>query len=114
MWLQYDREFRTWAAATEVKIWGELNLSIYGHCLVAQQRPPTFSKPAPQKRGYNRRDDKKPAYGHQQNCCYKWSFDGSCHISAAACRYLHACHACGKDHRAMESLCPASKSRKGF
>ena len=81
VWLQYDRELRTWAAAKGVKIWGELNLSIYGHCLAAHQRPPTFPKPALQKRGYDRRDDKKLAKGRQQNCCYKWNFDGSCHTN---------------------------------
>ena len=114
VWLQYDREFRTWAATKGVKIWEELNLSIYGHCLAAHQRPPSFPKPTPQKRGYDRRDEKKPAKGRQQNCCYKWNFDGSYHKSAAACRYLHACHTCGEDHRVMECPCPASKSLKGF
>ena len=39
VWLQYDREFRIWAAAKGVKVWGELNLSIYGRCLAAHQRP---------------------------------------------------------------------------
>ena len=28
VWLQYDREFRVWAAAKGVKVWGELNLSV--------------------------------------------------------------------------------------
>lgn len=112
IWLQYDREFRIWAAAKGVKVWGELNLSIYGHCLAAHQRPSSTTKLGPQKRLYDRRDDKR-AKGHQ-NCCYKWNFDGSCHKPAAACRYLHACHFCGGDHRAMECPSPAPKSSKGY
>ena len=112
VWLQYDREFRIWAAAKGVKVWGELNLSIYGRCLAAHQRPFSTNRPAPQKRSFDRRDDKK-AKGHQ-NCCYKWNFDGSCHKPATACRYLHSCHFCGGDHRAMECPSPAPKSSKGY
>ena len=112
VWLQYDREFRIWAAAKGVKVWGELNLSIYGRCLAAHQRPSSTTRPAPQKRFYDRRDDKK-AKGHQ-NCCYKWNFDGSCHKPATVCKYLHSCHFCGGDHRAMECPSPAPKSSRGY
>ena len=34
-WLQYDKVYREWAAAKGIKVWGELNLSIFGHCLVS-------------------------------------------------------------------------------
>ena len=112
VWLQYDREFRVWAAAKGVKVWGELNLSIYGRCLAAHQRPPNISRPASQKRFHDRRDDRK-AKGHR-NCCYKWNFDGSCHKLASVCKYLHLCHFCGEEHRAMECPSPAPKSSKGY
>ena len=34
-WLKYDREYRLWAAAKRIKIWGELQMSIYGRCLAS-------------------------------------------------------------------------------
>ena len=33
VWQQYDHEFHVWAAARGLKVWGELNLSVYGRCL---------------------------------------------------------------------------------
>ena len=36
-WLQYDQNFREWAAAKGITKWGELNFSIYGRCLATQQ-----------------------------------------------------------------------------
>lgn len=36
---EYDMEFREWAAAKGTKVWGELNLAIYGHCLAALPTP---------------------------------------------------------------------------
>ena len=38
-WLQYDKDFREWAAAKHLKVWGELNLTIYGRCLAMHQCP---------------------------------------------------------------------------
>ena len=35
-WLQYDKAFREWAAAKELKLWGKLNLQIFCHCLATQ------------------------------------------------------------------------------
>ena len=32
-WLRYDQEYRKWAATRGFKVWGELNIAIYGHCL---------------------------------------------------------------------------------
>jgi len=29
-WMRYDIEFREWAAAKGIHVWGELNLAIYG------------------------------------------------------------------------------------
>ena len=37
-WLQYDQSFCEWAAAKVIHKWGELNFSIYGHCLAMQQQ----------------------------------------------------------------------------
>ena len=36
-WMFYE-EFREWAAAKAVKVWGDLNLSIYGCCHYYQTR----------------------------------------------------------------------------
>ena len=36
-WLKYDVEYREWAAAKGVRVWGELNLPIYGRCLPQAQ-----------------------------------------------------------------------------
>ena len=37
-WMKYDIDYCQWAAARNVRQWGELNFTIYGHCLSAQQR----------------------------------------------------------------------------
>ena len=44
-WLKYDVEYREWAAAKGVRVWGELNLPIYGRCLPQAQpvREPSWS-----------------------------------------------------------------------
>ena len=48
-WLHCDQNFRKWAVAKNIRKWRELNFTIYGHCLAAQQpHPPVF--PAKQKR----------------------------------------------------------------
>ena len=48
-WQKYDTEFRQWAAARNIRQWGDLNFTIYRHCLSAQQRHsvlPRDSQPA--------------------------------------------------------------------
>ena len=37
-WMQYDKAFREWAAAQEVRVWGKFNLPIFCQCLATQQR----------------------------------------------------------------------------
>ena len=37
-WMKYDIGYCQWVAARKVRQWGELNFTIYGHCLSAQQR----------------------------------------------------------------------------
>ena len=39
-WIQYDKVYKEWAAAREIKVWEELNLSIFGHCLASQHGLP--------------------------------------------------------------------------
>ena len=38
--LFYDHDYREWAAAKSIRVWEEINLSIYGRCL---SHPPTPS-----------------------------------------------------------------------
>ena len=107
-WLQYDKDFREWAAAKNLKVWGELNLTIYGRCLAMHQRPIL----APRSDTFNRSSEKRAkSQLSQRGCCYKWNFDGTCQKSASTCRYRHVCHYCGDDHRAAN--CP-SQMRKVF
>ena len=62
-WLKYDTEFRQWAAARNVRQWGDLNFTIYGHCLSAQNR-----SPAVVKEPFLLTGGKRPA---SQGACYK-------------------------------------------
>ena len=54
-WLQYDKDYREWAAAKNLRVWGELNLSIYGRCLAIQQRPLLAPRPDSFKRSSEKR-----------------------------------------------------------
>lgn len=112
VWLQYDREFRVWAAAKGVKVWGDLNLSIYGRCLAAQQRPSSAPNRTYQKKPYDRKSKGK----FRPSCCYKWNFEGTCRKPAGVCKYLHICLYCGEDHRAVECSSPslATQPSRGY
>jgi len=46
-WLKYDTGFRQWAAARNVHQWGDLNFTIYGYCLSAQNHVPAVPKGYP-------------------------------------------------------------------
>ena len=101
-WIQYDKGYREWAAAKEIRLWGELNLSIFGHCLASQYRPqflPVSEKgPKPgegKKRG--------TPYTRSQGCRL-WNFEGRC--TRGQCRFLHTCYFCGGNHKADK--CPSS------
>ena len=76
-WLVYDQEFREWAAAKFIKVWGELNLSIYGRCL---SHPSTSSV-----------DE-----ASSTPVCFKWNQG---HCQRPRCKYLHQCSECGGSHR---------------
>ena len=72
-WLKYDRDFRKWAAAKSLRKWGELNFSIYGQCLAAQQRQAVPNAiPAPPK-GQKQTTDKKRS-----------NLPGSIHLGSAS------------------------------
>jgi len=65
----YDWEFWDWAAAKVVRLWGELNLSVYGRSLshlAVPQDSPTAEVPV----------------------CYKW-IQQNC--QCPNCKYLHVC-----------------------
>ena len=79
-WLHYDQNFREWVAAKNIRKWGELNFTIYGRCLAAQQPHPTVF-PTKQKRN-------------------RWNDGASCNKST--CRYAHRCRFCGDSHRALD------------
>ena len=107
-WLQYDKDFREWAAAKHLKVWGELNLTIYGRCLAMHQHPML----APRSDSSNRQSERQTkSQGPQRGCCYIWNFDGTYQSLLFTCRYRHVCHYCGDDHRAAN--CP-SPMRKVF
>ena len=108
-WLQYDKDFREWAAAKNLKVWGELNLSIYGRCLAIQQRPLSAPRPDTSRRSSEKRTKSQDS---QRGCCYKWNFDGTCQKSASNCRYRHVCHYCGEEHRAANCPSPSRKVLK--
>ena len=108
-WLQYDKDFRIWAAAKGRKVWGELNLSIYGRCLATQnvwqystgteqkpQAPSKFSKP-------QKRQKLDPSKGS----CFKWNFEENC--ARKDCFFAHKCYHCGEGHRA--TVCPRAPKR---
>jgi len=92
-WLVYDRDFREWAAAKQLKVWGELNLHIYGRCL---------SRPSPSMSVLN---VASPAT--LTPVCFKWNQG---HCQRPRCKYLHQCSECGGAHRRTQ--CPSRKWRK--
>lgn len=76
-WYKYDKEFRERAAATNTRIWGILNLTIYGRCLAAPQLP--MSSPNHIDRPAKGRPEKKNRPGKYRNkACFKYNFEISC------------------------------------
>ena len=68
-WLQYDKAFREWAAGKDVRLWGDLNLPIFYHCLAMQQRTTLQPRelPKPGNAPYTRSSD-----------CRMWNFEEAC------------------------------------
>ena len=104
-WIQYDKVYREWAAAKEIKVWGELNLSIFGHCLASQYRAPLLP---PAEKQFRPAEGKKRAtpYSRSQGCRL-WNFEGRC--TRPQCRFLHSCYFCGGNHRGDK--CPSSSGQ---
>ena len=73
-WFKYDQDFRAWAAAKKVKVWGEINLSIYGRCLASPQwsLPSAGDSKAPSKPGGEKKS--KPTKTPRHKCCFKHQF----------------------------------------
>ena len=107
-WYQYDKQYREWAAATKKRVWGELNLSIYGRCLCTPAQPelppPQVQRPPlPGKREVKKTKGKNKA-------CFKHNFEGACNRSDSECYFDHSCWYCGiQDHTAGE--CPRAPKR---
>ena len=105
LWLQYDSEYREWAAAKGIRTWGELNLSIYGHCLSNRL---AYSNPAPPP---SRSENKQRQLKHP-SVCYPWNFDGRCEREELGqCKFAHTCYYCGSSHRARD--CSEKRKRPG-
>uniref|UniRef100_A0A1X7U2V8 Uncharacterized protein n=1 Tax=Amphimedon queenslandica TaxID=400682 RepID=A0A1X7U2V8_AMPQE len=73
-WLQYDSEYRELAAAKGIRKWGDLDLSIYGHCLARRlaQSGPVQSQVGNHSEGKAKQGSKR------SSVCYSWNFDGNC------------------------------------
>ena len=108
-WLQYDQQYREWAAATKKRLWGEMNLTIYGRCLCAPSSlstSPSRNAPAAMqgKKGAKRTRGKNKA-------CFRHNFEGACSRTEADCHFDHVCWHCGSaDHIAGE--CPRGPKRQ--
>ena len=108
-WLRYDQDYREWAAARGVKIWGDLNLAIYGRCLSYQQ-PSHPLKETIQRQGAYSGDKRKKGVHSTEPLCYNWNFGRGCNRSP--CLYSHACLHCGGAHRAKDCHFPSKRSKQ--
>jgi len=92
-WLHYNRSFREWVAARDVRIWQELNLSIFDHCLATQQRAT-----------YQPREEARQNHSLYSKSagCYLWNFEKTC--NRWRCQFHHSCYYCGGPHKAPN--CP--------
>ena len=88
-WLQYGKACREWAAAKDVRLGGNLNLPIFCHCLVMQQRaslqPQELSKSS--NSPYTR-----------SSGCQMWNFEEAC--TRRGCRFLRNYYYCRGPHKA--------------
>ena len=91
-WLQYDKAFREWAAAKDVRLGGDLNLPIFCHCLVMQQRASLQPQELPKSSNspYTR-----------SSGCRMWNFEEAC--MRRRCQFLHNCYYCRGPHKANRS-----------
>ena len=99
-WQRYDTDFRQWAAARNIRQWGDLNFTIYGHSLSSQQRLSASPKPLhPSFIGSKR--------AANQEACFIWNSKGHC--DRVNCPFAHRCLLCGGHHQAAH--CPSAPKR---
>ena len=108
-WLCYDQEYREWAAARGVKVWGELNLAIYGRCLSYQQPSQPLKETVQRQGGYSGDKQKKAVYS-RESLCYNWNFGKGCNRSP--CLYSHAYFHCGGTRRAKDCHFTPKRSKQ--
>ena len=110
-WYKYDKEFRERAAATNTRVWGTLNVSIYGRCLVGPQ--PQASPSSERAGGRFRPPEKRSKTGKQINkACVSHNFESSCSRRAGECYFDHVCWYCGAKEHTAESCPTGPKNRK--
>ena len=108
-WLQYDQQYREWAAATKKRIWGEINLTIYGRCLCAPACSPVLPTPTKQLGLYGKKGAAKKGKA-KNRACFKHNFEEVCPRKEEECWFDHVCWHCGiADHVAGE--CPNTPKR---
>ena len=98
-WLKFDQGYCEWAAAKGIRKWGEMNFSIYGCCLAAQQSNMSYPLNSSNDYSWKRKAN--------SNVCFQWNDGASC--SSSACRFLHRCRACGGNHCGTD--CPRQPRR---
>lgn len=96
-WMRYDTEFREWAAAKGIHVWGELNLAIYGRCLPQAQPTQVPCLPDVATQGFNKKDTP---------ICFQWNKG---HCTRPLCAYVHACQNCRGPHMKLD--CPGRHKR---
>ena len=95
-WLHYDRSFREWAVAKNIRIWGELNLLIFCQCMASQQRVLPVAHPLePGPKGSSVSEVRR---------CWVWNF-----CKRSGCRFSHSCYFCGGPHKSPN--CPSRPSK---
>ena len=108
-WLQYDQQYREWAAASGKRVWGEVNLSIYGRCLCTptpsiSERERRFDKPQTQSK-------KEPCKSKGKNrACFKHNFEISCGRTEQECFFDHVCWYCAAPNH-IAGDCPQAPKR---
>ena len=85
-WMKYDIDYRQWMAARNLRQWGELNFTIYGHCQSAQQR---FSGTSSHSRPTQVLVNRKSSNPNSKEACFQWNFRGRCDEQVAH-TYIHA------------------------
>ena len=108
-WLQYDQQYREWAAASGKRVRREVNLSIYGRCLCTptpsiSEREMRLDKPQTQSK-------KEPCKSKGKNkACFKHNFEISCGRTEQECFFDHVCWYCAAPNH-IAGDCPQVPKR---